>query len=202
VTAGLRASARPLLSALGAALLAVSASPGSGAAAVPACASFPSQAAAQEHLAALGTGPGRVGRLDSDGDGIACEGLAGPYKGFVTIGYSPSRRFFFGAVSMPPDVAGGFACLEGNRHFADAPRLLAIYRVQPGSDLEVVSEVPTGAQAGSGRLLWKAEKGPIAPGLYYAEVEARIPLTPYGGNDCPGFRSRVAMLPPPASQRR
>ena len=86
--------------------------------------------------------------------------------------------------------------MEGNRHFADGPRLLTIYRLQPGEDREIVSEVGAAALPGSGRLVWKAEKRRIPDGLYYAEFEARIPLTPYGGNDCPGFRSRAAILPP------
>lgn len=168
-----------------------------GGAAAPACSSFRSQAAAQEYLLARG-GPGeRLGKLDGDGDGVACEGLAGPYKGFATIRYSARNGFFFGAVSMPPDpLVGGFACLEGNRHFADGPRLLTIYRMQPGVDREIVGEVGAEARPESGRLAWKAKRGSISPGLYYAEFEARIPLTPYGGNDCPGFRSRPAMLPP------
>lgn len=185
----------PILAA--AAILAVPAMTGHADAATPACASFRSQAAAQAHLVALGGRPGKpVGKLDADRDGVACEGLAGPYKGYAMIGYSIKKDFFFGAVSMPPDAgAGGFACLQGNRHFPDGPRQLTIYRVQPGGDRKVVSDVAAEAQSDSGRLVWKAQRGAVASGLYYAEFEPRIPLTPYGGNDCPGFRSRPTMLP-------
>ncbi len=182
-----------------AALLAICVLPGNGEAAIPACSSFRSQASAQDYFAGSGGAPGnRVGRLDDDRDGVACEGRPGPYKGFATISYS-AKGFFFGAVSMPPDaVVGGFACLEGNRHFADGPRLLTIYRVERGSDRAIVSEVGAEVRPGSGRLAWKAKRASIAPGTYYAELEARIPLTPYGGNDCPGFRSRPTELPLPA----
>lgn len=181
-----------------AALLIVWALPSNGEAAIPGCSSFRSQAAAQDYFAGAGGTPrSRVGRLDDDRDGVACEGRPGPYKGFATIGYG-AKGFFFGAVSMPPDtVVGGFACLEGNRHFADGPRRLTVYRVERGRDREIVSDVGAEARPGSGRLLWKIKRASIAPGTYYAEFEARIPLTPYGGNDCPGFRSRLTVLPPP-----
>jgi hypothetical protein len=169
-----------------------------GEAAAPGCASFRSQAAAQEYLLAAGGGPGRPGgRVDGDRDGVACEGTAGPYKGFATIRYSAKKKAFFGTVTMPPDpLAGGFACLEGNRRFPDGPRVLTIYRERPGPDRVVVSEVRTEARPESGRLFWKDPRRSVPRGLYYAEFEARIPLTPYGGNDCPGFRSRPALLPP------
>lgn len=163
----------------------------------PGCASFGTQAAAQLNLMQGGGSSRRTtAGLDADRDGVACEGLPGPYKGFATIGYNLKQRFFYGSVSMPPDpAAGGFACLEGNRHFSDGPRLLTIYRVTPGHDRLIVAEVPAEARPESGRLLWKAERSTVVPGRYYAEFEARIPLTPYGGNECPGFRSREAALP-------
>ena len=65
------------------------------------------------------------------------------------------------------------------------------------ADREIAGDVAAEAQPESGRLIWKAEKGSIVRGAYYAEFEPRIPLTPYGGNDCPGFRSRPTVLPPP-----
>ncbi len=182
-----------------AALLTALALAGSGGAATPGCSSFRSQAAAQTYFAARGGGPGRaVGGLDGNRDGVACEGLAGPYKGFATIGYNRRKQFFFGVATMPPNAtAGGFACLEGNRHFPDGPRQLDIYRVRSGGDRLVAADVAAEAQADRGQLIWKAVRGSIVPGTYYAEFEARIPLSPYGGNECPGFRSGATFLPPP-----
>jgi hypothetical protein len=197
VRRGLPSSALPVAAV--AASLALCVLPGRGEGAIAGCPSFRSQASAQDYFAGLGGTPGkRVGGLDDDRDGVACEGRPGPYKGFATIGYS-ARGFLFGAASMPPDaLLGGYACLEGNRHFADGPRLLTVYRVERGADREIASEVGAQATPGSGRLLWKVKRSSLAPGAYYAEFEARIPLTPYGGNECPGFRSRPTALPPPA----
>jgi hypothetical protein len=56
--------------------------------------------------------------------------------------------------------------------------------------------VGTEAQEGSGRLLWRANKTLRRPGRYYAAFEERIPLSPYGANQCPGFSSRPALLGP------
>ena len=107
---------------------------GTGAAAVPGCASFRSQADAQDYFAAMGGGPRRpVGGLDGDRDGVACEDAPPPFKGFATIGYNPKKGFFYGTVSMPPAAAAPAgersACLYGNRHFVEGPRLLRVYRV-------------------------------------------------------------------------
>jgi hypothetical protein len=164
--------------------------------AAPGCASFSSQAEAQDRFGDLGGSPGqRVGSLDPDRDGVACEGLPGPYKGYATVAYSLRRGFFFGTASMPREGGGGFACLEGNRHFDDGPRLLTLFRVRPGRDLTIRDEIGAAARPGSGRLLWKAEQDPIAPGRYYVVFEARQYISPYGPNQCPGFRSPEFALP-------
>jgi len=167
-------------------------------AAVPGCGSFPSQAAAQESFTALGGSPGDpLPKLDPDRDGVACEGLPAPYKGYATVGYNAKRRFFYGTASMPPESGGsGFACLEGNPHFPDGPRLLTLLRARPGPDLAIRAKIGTLAQPGSGRLLWKVEKATIAPGPYYVVFAERQPLSPYGPNQCPGFRSSEFRLPP------
>jgi hypothetical protein len=166
-------------------------------AAVPGCLSFRSQAAAQEYFGELGGGPGkRLGRLDRDRDGVACEGLAGPYKGFATVAYNLKRKFFYGTASMPIEAGGGgFACLEGNRHFDDGPRLLTLFKVRPGADLVIRPEVGTQAHPSSGRLLWKIARETVVAGRYYVVFEERQPLSPYGPNQCPGFRSSEFTLP-------
>jgi hypothetical protein len=172
---------------------------GSAAAAAPGCGSFDSQAEAQERFAELGGSLGNpIPKLDPDRDGVACEGLSGPYKGYATVAYNPKRKFFYGTASLPPESGGnGFACLEGNRHFDDGPRLLTLFKVRPGPDLVIGHEVGTQAEPSSGRVLWKVEKARIAPGHYYVVFEERQPLTPYGPNQCPGFRSAEFKLPQP-----
>jgi hypothetical protein len=171
----------------------------SGVAAAPGCGSFASQAEAQERLLALGGSPSEpIPRLDPDRDGVACEGSPGPYKGYATVAYSSRQGFFHGTAAMPPESGGaGFACLEGNRHFDDGPRLLTLLEARPGPDLVVRAEVPTATRPSSGRVLWKLEKAPIASGRYYVIFEERQPLTPYGPNQCPGFRSAEFSLPRP-----
>ena len=162
-----------------------------------ACAGYRSQAAAQERFVALGGGPGKaVGGLDDDGDGVACERLPGPYEGFATIGYNRSKRFFYGVASMPLNESGdGFACLEGNRHFPDGPRLLRVYRAVRGPDRPVTPDVGAEARAATGRLVWKFDKETIPTGRYYAAFEEQIRLSPYKPSACPGFESRSAVLP-------
>ena len=185
----------PLL-AIAVALSAAIAAEGASAAA-PGCASFRSQAEAQDRFAALGGSPSNpIPRLDPDRDGVACEGSPGPYKGYATVAYNPKRNFFYGTATMPPEAGGGgFACLEGNRHFDDGPRLLTLFKVKPGPDLVIGHEVGTATKPSSGRVLWKFEKTQISPGNYYVVFEERQPLTPYGPNQCPGFRSAEFRLP-------
>jgi hypothetical protein len=187
----------PVLAAV-VAVLCVWAPAGTGATPAPGCESFASQAAAQDYFAAHGGSPGRpVGHLDPDRNGVACEDWPAPYKGFATIGFNKRKSFFYGTVAMPPDgqQGDGFACLYGNPHFDDGPRLLTVYRVRPGDDRPVTGEIGAQADPGSGRLLWKAEKKRVSPGLYYAEFVERQRLTPYGPNECPGFASAERLLP-------
>jgi hypothetical protein len=97
---------------------------------------------------------------------------------------------------MPDGVEGeGFPCLYGNRHFAEGPRLLTVFRAQPGADRPVTGAVGAEAKPGSGRLVWKADKKVVVAGSYYAAFEERVPLSPYGPNECPGFSSRETRLP-------
>lgn len=192
---------RPCLPLLAAAvaLLAIAGSQEASVAAAPGCGSFRSQADAQERFGELGGSPADpIPKLDPDRDGVACEGLPGPYKGYATVAYNPKRKFFYGTASLPPESGGsGFACLEGNRHFDDGPRLLTLFKVKPGPDLAIQREVGAAAEPSSGRVLWKVEKATIAPGHYYVVFEERQPLTPYGPNQCPGFRSAEFRLPLP-----
>ncbi len=170
---------------------------------VPGCPSFAGQAGAQDYFGRYGGSPRHpVGNLDPDRDGIACEGLSGPYKAFATIGYNRKGHFFYGVASMPPATNGEevFPCLYGNRHFADGPRLLNVYKVQPGADKPIFGVLGAEARPESGRLLWKADRDAVTPGRYYVAFEERVPLTPYGANECPGFRSAEAALPRPSRQ--
>ncbi len=183
---------------LAAAALTAAGVPGGSGAAAPRCGAFASQAEAQGHfLAAGGTPERRVGALDPDRDGVACEGLAGPFEGYATIGFSKSRRFFFGAVSMPPDpVLGGFACLDGNPHYPEGPRTLTVFRERPGRDRPVSGEVGAAAERKSGRLVWKtAAMKKVPRGRYYAVFSERQRLAPGGPNLCPGFSSAAKALP-------
>jgi len=167
---------------------------------VPGCSSFSSQAAAQDYFAELGGSPRRaVGDLDGDSDGVACEGLSGPYKPFATIGYNRKGGFFYGIASMPPAATGDerYPCLYGNRHFPDGPRRLNVYKVVPGPDKATFGVLGAEARPESGRLLWKAEREDVTPGSYYVGFEEKIRLSPYGANECPGFRSAEIALPQP-----
>jgi hypothetical protein len=165
---------------------------------VPGCSSFASQADAQDHFARFGGSPGNtVGALDSDRDGVACEGRPGPYKAFATIGYHRKGGFFYGVATMPPAVDGDdrFPCLYGNRHYPDGPRLLNVYKVQPGADKPILGAIGAEARPESGRLLWKAEREAVTPGRYYAAFEDKVRMQPYGPNECPGFHSAEIALP-------
>ncbi len=191
---------RPLAALALTAALACGALTASASARAPGCPSFKSQAAAQEHFAGLGGRPDRdVGGLDSDGDGVACEALPGPHEGFATIGYNRAKHFFYGVATMPAieSAAGGFACLQGNRHYPDGPRQLKIYREAPGPDRAVSRDIGTEANAESGRLLWKLDREQVPPGRYYAAFEEEVRSSPYAPSECPGFRSPSTFLPRP-----
>jgi len=192
-----------LAAAICAALLALVTAAAPGVARAAGCRSFSSQAAAQELFVKTGGSPGHnIGHLDDDGNGVACEELPGPYEGFATIGYNRSKRFFYGTATMPAKASGEgeFACLYGNRHFADGPRLLRIYRALPRSDRPVSGDIGVEARPDSGRLFWKLGRRMVPGGHYYAAFEERIRSSPYAPSECLGFRSPVAYLPRPQPQ--
>src|ERR1044072_1305224 len=96
---------------------------------------------------------------------LACCGLTaspaaakptGPRATQVTLGYNRARGFFYGIAQMPrkADGSGGFACLEGNRHFPDGARLLRIYRCQPGPDRAISPDIAARAATENGRIEW------------------------------------------------
>jgi len=124
---------------------------------------------------------------------------AGPRPSQVTLGYNRAHGFFYGTVKMPPkaDGSGEFACLEGNRHFPDGPRLLRIYRVRPGADRAVSPDIATAAKPENGTLVWKFERKRVPTARYYVVFEEKIPTAPYAPSECPGFRSRSVVLPKP-----
>jgi hypothetical protein len=173
---------------------------GGGAAPPRACASFKSQAEAQAYFEELGGSPRHaVGALDPDGDGVACEELGAPYVGFATLGYNRTRDFFWGAVAMPRtgEGEGEFACLLGNPHFTDGPRLVTLMEERPGPDRRVFRSVGAEARPSTGRLVWKANLKLPRPGRYYAQIAEKLRLHPYGPNECPAFRSQALALPRP-----
>jgi hypothetical protein len=117
----------------------------------------------------------------------------------VTLGYNRAHGFFYGEAQMPrkTDGSGEFACLTGNRHFPDGPRLLRIYRVLPDGDRAISPDVAAGANAESGTLVWKFERKHVPTGRYYVLFEQKQPLAPYRPSECPEFRSRAVWLPKP-----
>lgn len=182
------------------AVAAIWAPTGGNAATTPGCPSFASQAAAQSYFVEQGGSVTHaIGRLDPDRDGVACEGLGGPYEGIATLGYNKKHHFFFGVASMPPLVSGNgeFACLSGNRHWPDGPRWVNVFRVKPDGDVSILGTHMASAEAkpATGRLVWKADKPLKIPGRYYAAFEESIRTSPYGANPCPEFRSRIVSLP-------
>jgi len=172
-----------------------------GAAAVPGCGAFEAQADAQDEFVALGGSPARdVGGMDGDGDGVACEGLGAPFKGYATIGYHRGKGFFYGQVTMPAAPAGGEApCLYGNKNFPDASRRLNVYKVRADGDMPLLGRYKAGAEANPelGKLIWKVERANLIRGEYYVAFDERVRLSPYGRNECPGFSSRPTLLPRP-----
>lgn len=188
-----------LSAALGAVVLLAFA--GNGAAAMPKCPSFASQAEAQGAFLELGGKPGNdVGGLDGNGNGVACETLPGPYAGYATIAFNKRKGFLYGVVTLPL-AEGGYQCLLGNRYDPETPRRLNVYRELPGPDKAILGDgVGTAADPRTGKLAWKAVKANLPSGRYYASVEARIATSPYGRNQCPGFDSRPALLPAPKNR--
>jgi hypothetical protein len=181
-------------------VLSIWAPAGGDAAATPGCPSFKSQADAQTYFVEQGGSATKtIGRLDPDGDGVACEGLDAPYEGIATLGYNKKRDFFFGVASMPPLASGKgeFACLSGNRRWPDGPRWVNIFRVKPDGDISILGSHMASAEAkpATGRLVWKVDKPLTIPGRYYAAFEEAVRTSPYGRNPCPEFRSRIVTLP-------
>jgi hypothetical protein len=129
---------------------------------------------------------------------------SGPRASQTTLGYNRAQGFFYGTARMPrkADGSGEFACLEGNRHFPDGPRLLRIYRALPGADRAVSADIAAAAVPESGTLVWKLERRRVPTGRYYVVFEAKIPTAPYAPSECPGFRSRAVVLPKPQRVRR
>ncbi len=121
----------------------------------------------------------------------------GPRAEYTTLGYNRTRGFFYGTAKMPlkTDGSGGFACLVGNRHFPDGPRLLRIYRALPGHDRAISGEIAAGATPETGMLEWKFERKHVPTGRYYVVFEAKIPTAPGVASECPGFRSPATLLP-------
>ena len=120
----------------------------------------------------------------------------GPQVGYATLGYNLKHHFFYGTAKMPPAPDGdGYACLFGNRHFPDGPRLLRIYRALPGPDRAISPDIAASATPENGTLAWKFERKHVPTGRYYVVFEEKIPTAPYASSECAGFRSREGTLP-------
>lgn len=174
----------------------------SGAAAVPGCGAFKAQGDAQDAFMAAGGSPARnAGKMDPDRDGVACERLGGPFKGYATIGYNRKKQFFYGIVTMPAALDGGEApCLYGNKSYPDSSRRLNIFKVRPQGDKALLSRYgAVGAQAdpAAGKLVWKVDRRNLPRARYYVSFEERIRTTPSAPTECPGFDSRPTLLPAP-----
>lgn len=184
----------------GVALLAVGAA-GSRAAAVPGCGAFKAQGDAQDAFLEAGGDPGRnVGRMDADRDGVACEELPAPFKGYATIGYNRKRQFIYGVVTMPiPPAANVAPCMYGNKNFPDSSRRLNVFKVRSDGDKPLLGRYKAGAEAQpeAGKLIWKVERPLVIPAKYYVSFDEKVRTSPYGRNPCPGFSSRPTLLPRP-----
>jgi len=184
-----------------AALVGLLALAGGSAAAVPGCGAFGAQGDAQDAFLEAGGSPSRnAGEMDPDGDGVACEGLPAPFKGYATIGYNRKKQFFYGIATMPAGAGGGEApCLYGNKNFPEASRRVNIYRVRSGDDKPMLGRYRAGAEAKPelAKLIWKAERSNPIPGRYYVVFDERVPLNPFGRNECPSFSSQPTALPRP-----
>lgn len=195
----IRPVAQPLVFGLFAVLALLAGSAGSGAA-QRGCGSFDRQADAQTYFIEAGGNArhGVGGGLDTDHDGVACEGLGGPYAGYATLGYNTKRGYFYGIASLPTRPNGkGYACLSGNSHFLHAPRRVRVFKVTADGAKRVSEPRGTAVRARHdiGHLAWRADRTSIVPGRYYAEFEGRQRTSPYRGSECPAFRSSVVRLP-------
>ncbi len=173
---------------------------GSGAAA-PGCGAFKAQADAQDAFLEAGGSPERnAGSMDPDRDGVACEDLSAPYKGYATIGYNRKRQFFYGIATMPvPPGSAAAPCMFGNKNFPDASRRLNIFKVRADGDKPLLGRYRAGVEARpeEGKLIWKVERGNLIAAKYYVSFDERIRTSPNGRNPCPGFSSRPTLLPRP-----
>ncbi|HZO05435.1 MAG TPA: hypothetical protein VFB52_03545 [Solirubrobacterales bacterium] len=185
----------------GACVLLIAGSGAAGAAAVPGCGAFEAQGDAQDAFMEAGGSPARnAGKMDPDGDGVACEALGAPFKGYATIGYNRKKQFFYGIVKMPAALDGGESpCLYGNKNYPDASRRFNIYKVRTDGDKPLLGRYKAGTQAdpAAGTLIWKVERADLVQARYYVAFDERVPLTPYGRNECPGFSSVPTLLPRP-----
>jgi hypothetical protein len=197
-TIRLRAATLASVVAAAVALLALA---GGSTAAVPGCGAFAAQADAQDAFLEAGGDPGRnVGGMDPDRDGVACEDLPAPFKGYATIGYNRKRQFLYGIVTMPMPPAGGEApCLYGNKNYPDSSRRLNVFKIRSDGDKPLLGRYKAGAQAdpAAGKLVWKVERPNLIPARYYVSFDEKIRTSPYGRNPCPGFSSRPTLLPRP-----
>jgi hypothetical protein len=162
------------------------------------CSSFKSQAAAQEYFVeAGGTINRHVGGLDPDHDGVACEELGPPYEGYATLAYSKQAHSLYGTATLPSNPYG-YSCMVGNTHYSEGARTLNVYKIAlGGDDKPLINQFGVYAEAkpATGRLVWRAAKRTVAPGLYYAEFEEQVRKTQFARTECPAFRSQIVQLP-------
>jgi hypothetical protein len=173
---------------------------GGSSAAAPGCGAFAAQGDAQEAFLEAGGSPVRnAGSMDPDGDGVACEDLPAPYKGYATIGYNRKRQFLYGVVTMPVPPGGQASCLYGNKNFPDSSRRLNVFKVRSDGDKPLLGRYKAGAEAQpeTGKLIWKVERPGLVAAKYYVSFDEKVRTSPYGRNPCPGFSSQPTLLPRP-----
>lgn len=158
----------------------------------PKCSSFSSQEKAQDSFFSHGgSSSNRIGALDSDHDGVACEKLPGPNKGSVAMSYEARRKFFYGDVSIPEGQHHDFPCLYKNP-IEKIYRRVALYKVgrkAPFTDLKGT------AKAGAGTLIWKLEAKGSVKGKFYVSVPQSETERAGPSEECPEFRSRSIEVP-------
>ncbi len=165
------------------------------------CGSFANQAAAQDYFFKRGGSPRRkIGGLDPDGNGVACERLDAPHKGYADVAFESRRGFFYGGIAVPAGTDGDFPCLYKNAKVGITRRVL-VYKARRGKpDLPLTlrggesRESDDGSkgtvQSGAGRLTWKVDPSGRIRGRFYVDVPQSE--TESGSDeDCPRFRSRA-----------
>lgn len=158
------------------------------------CKSFSNQASAQDFFFSRGGSPDtRVGALDPDGNGVACEKLGGPFKGYLEVEVESRRHFLYGIAAVPkgPAGQGAYPCLLGKQPnlylTRGAPRKVSLYKQAAGKD-PLIATKGSLPDPKSGTMEWKLDAR--SSGRFYVEVTP----APEDEAECPAFRSRTVKI--------